>query len=78
MKIYGFFYNDNIHESSPTLMALRFKKKAAEIEMKLHKEASRVQFQKHIDYWNEIELAEELRYPFGNHENWMVWELEVK
>jgi hypothetical protein len=73
MIVYAFLYNSCIYESAFATMSLHKTRKGAEMAMEFHKA------QKEKEHWEIYNRPDDYyTSPFGEHEAWIVDEIEVQ
>jgi hypothetical protein len=70
-EVWGFFYNENVHESVPGLVSLHHTQKGAEMAMEFHKAELRKEYD---ELWSEYE---DPICKFGEHESWNVEQIKI-
>ncbi len=72
MKVYEFAYSECIHESGCVTYSIHKTRKGAEMALDYHKDNARKEW---LEMWD---AEERERMPFGDMENWVVKETELK
>lgn len=73
-KVYGFMYNECIHESSWATVSLHTSREGAEIALEKHKAEKLEEFQTYKKWCEENDMGNPT---FGEHEDWSIHEFEI-
>ncbi len=83
MKVFGFMYNDNIHESAWCTISLHFDRCNAKKELWKHMKKAFLEFKEYKKDCAEsyaeysLEPGQVYNHHFGAHEDWRIHEFEI-